>query len=148
MTSDDLHRAVDRLAEASEAFLNGDHTAIADHLSTTPDVTLFGGFGATATGRDAVIERLAWASARFRSGTLTYEPIASGSSGRLGYAIGIERGTATIAGTDEPRPIVLRVTHLFRLEDDRWRVIHRHADAAHEVMPATGLVAPGPATSS
>ena len=29
-----------------------------------------------------------------------------------------------------PRPIKMRVTHIYRLEDGEWKLVHRHADFA------------------
>ena len=29
----------------------------------------------------------------------------------------------------------LRVTHVYRLEDDRWKIVHRHADPLVEKVP-------------
>jgi ketosteroid isomerase-like protein len=77
---------------------------------------------------------------RFSSGEIAYEPITSGQSGDLGYAVGIERGHATLAGHDEPGPMALRVTHLFRREDGDWKLIHRHADAITEVTAPEALL--------
>jgi len=92
-------------------------------------VTIFGGYGAQERGWTEVGHRLDWASARFRKGTLTYHPLAAGTSGDLGYAIGIEKGRARVADEhDSTGELVLRVTHLFRREHDQWKLIHRHAD--------------------
>jgi ketosteroid isomerase-like protein len=138
----DLQEAIGWAAEGARAFMNGNAEGYIQLWSTAEDVTIFGGFGAAERGRDAVAARIAWASARFRSGDLRYEPIASGSSGDLGYAIGIERGHATVVGQDEPGELVLRVTHLFRREQGEWRLLHRHADAVTTVIPPTALLAP------
>lgn len=140
----DLQVAIDRMAAAAHRFVNGDPSDFATIWSRDSDVTIFGGFGSGERGRDEIVERLAWASARFRAGEVSYEPITSGSSGDLGYATGIERGWATLAGREEPGEMVLRVTHIFHQEDGDWRLIHRHADALASVTPPDALLRDSP----
>lgn len=143
----DLQQAINEAVDGARAFLNGDPTAYTQLWSGAEDVTIFGGFGGAERGRDAVAGRIAWASARFRGGELRYEAIASGQSGDLAYAIGIERGRATVVGKDDEHgDLTLRVTHLFRREDGRWRLVHRHADAVTTVLPPTGLLTPTTST--
>jgi ketosteroid isomerase-like protein len=40
----------------------------------------------------------------------------------------IERAEVAAAGRNELSPLTVRVTHIFRREDGRWRLIHRHGD--------------------
>jgi ketosteroid isomerase-like protein len=145
--SDDagLAVAIERMVVACRGFVNGDPAAFTALWSEGDDVTIFGGFGSGERGRDEIVARLAWASARFHSGELEYEPITSGNSGELGYAVGIERGRATLVGSEEPGEMVLRVTHLFRHQDGEWKLIHRHADAVTSVTPPAALLAAGTA---
>jgi ketosteroid isomerase-like protein len=42
-----------------------------------------------------------------------------------------EHTTTTVNG--EPRGYTLRVTQVYRREDDTWRVVHRHADNEESV---------------
>ncbi len=141
MGDTDLQAAIDLAADAARGFMNGNPDAFTQLWSKADDVTIFGGFGGIVDqGHDAVISRMVWASARFRRGELRYEPISSGSSGDLGYAIGIERGHAIVAGHDKPGEMVLRVTHLFRREQGEWRLLHRHADAVTTVIPPAALL--------
>ena len=129
MTGDDgIQGAIDASAAALAAFVQGDAAPFAALWSQGDDVTIFGGWGAYERGWDAVGPRLGWAASRFAGGRVAYEPLAAGSSGDLGYAIGLERGQVRVAGSGEPRPLLLRVTHIFHREEGQWKLIHRHAD--------------------
>lgn len=55
-----------------------------------------------------------------------FEVIAAGASGDLAYTVGYERNKVQVEG--RPRVYTLRVTHVYRREDGRWRIVHRHAD--------------------
>lgn len=132
MAEDEAFRqAVDTVYTTFSAFGSGDASPLAALWSQGDDVTIFGGFGAYERGWTEVAPRLAWAARRFagsQGGQTTYEPLAAGSSGDLGYAVGLERSEVRLLGQDDTLPSVLRVTHLFRREDGVWRIIHRHAD--------------------
>lgn len=136
----DLQQAIDRAADGARAFLNGDPDAYGQLWSRADDVTIFGGFGGMERGGDAVAGRIAWGSARFRDGELRYEPITSAQSGDLAYAVGLERGRATVVEGEKAGELNLRVTHVFRREDGEWRLLHRHADAVATVIPPAGLL--------
>ena len=141
MTSGDgIQGAIDAFAAALATFVQGDATPFAAQWSQGDDVTLFGGWGAYERGWDAVGPRLAWAASRFAGGRVAYEPLAAGSSGDLGYAIGLERGEVRVAGSAEPRPLLLRVTHIFRREEGRWKLIHRHADPITARTPPEAIL--------
>ena len=128
MVDDTLLETIGEVAVACSTFLTGDPEPFKALWSHADDVTIFGGYGRSRRGWSEVARRLEWASARFREGSVTYELLTAGSIGELGYAVGIERGRVTVVGHDEAGDIALRVTHLFRREGGRWRVIHRHAD--------------------
>jgi ketosteroid isomerase-like protein len=53
--------------------------------------------------------------------------IAADVSGDLAYTVHCEITSTNVDG--EPRDNVLRVTQVYRREDDDWKVIHRHADS-------------------
>ena len=124
----DFRQAVDAVYTTFSAFGSGDAAPLAALWSQRDDVTIFGGFGAYERGWVDVAPRLAWAARRFAGSQTTYEPLAAGRSGDLGYAVGLERSEVRLLGQEDTRPSVLRVTHLFRREEGAWRIIHRHAD--------------------
>lgn len=123
-----LQQVVETLYATFDAFGEGNTGPLSALWSRDDDVTIFGGFGAYERGWAAVGPRLDWAASRFSGVRMTYEPLGAGSSGDVGYAIGLERGEARLAGQDISSSLVLRVTHLFRREDGEWKIIHRHAD--------------------
>jgi ketosteroid isomerase-like protein len=48
-----------------------------------------------------------------------------------------------------PQPINMRVTHIYRLEDGEWKLVHRHADfaPADQSPAAHAFPVPKPFTS-
>jgi predicted dienelactone hydrolase len=46
----------------------------------------------------------------------------------LAVVVEVEHAEVKIAGADALSPAALRVTSVFRLEGDAWKLVHRHAD--------------------
>jgi ketosteroid isomerase-like protein len=57
-----------------------------------------------------------------------FEVVHAHASGDLAYTVAYENTEAVTDGV--PRKYRLRVTHLYRLENGKWKIIHRHADFA------------------
>jgi ketosteroid isomerase-like protein len=126
-------QALARTEAAAQQFVQGDSTGIMECWSHSDDVSIFGGGGGHARGCEQVRHSLEGGAGLFRqgqvSGHVEVDIIARGSSDDLSYSVAIERGEALMRGHDEPRPVTLRVTQIYRREADRWKIIHRHADA-------------------
>ena len=59
----------------------------------------------------------------------------------LAYVVWIERQKAKIGANDEVTPFALRVTMIFRPEEDgAWKVVHRHADPITTPQPAESVI--------
>ncbi|HEU0184583.1 MAG TPA: nuclear transport factor 2 family protein [Blastocatellia bacterium] len=114
----------------TNGFINGDPTLWKKNASHRDDVTIMGGWGGLAKGWTKVDPWYDWAAARFReSGAkVSVEYISSEVSGNLAYTVAIERSEALVVGQDKPATMALRVTHVFRMEDGAWKLVHRHAD--------------------
>jgi hypothetical protein len=95
---------------------NGDPEPYKACWSQAADVTIYGGWGAYERGWSQVEPRLKWAVARWRGGHTNFDLLALGTSGALAYTIWTEHGSARLAGIDEYRSILLRITHLYRQE--------------------------------
>ena len=131
-----------RFEEATSRFVNGDPTLLKENASRQDDATIVGTWGAYEKGWNEVGPRYDWAAARFEeSGArVGVEYLSSGTSGDLAYTVAIERSEARLVGQDEPVPMALRVTHVFRKEVGIWKLVHRHADPLIEKSaPATVL---------
>lgn len=135
-----LQPAIARVQGAIRQFTNGDPEPYKACWSQTADVTIFGGWGAYERGWAQVERRLEWAAARWHGGLTDFELLAEGASGAVAYTIWIESGSARLAGDDDYRPFVLRVTHLYRREGDSWRIVHRHADALKEITEVAAIL--------
>lgn len=121
-----LAEVLPRQRTAEQAIHNGDAEPRLALWSRTDPVTVFGA-KMSASGR-ADLETLFRKVASWFSDSTDheFEVVAAGASGDLAYTIGYEHNHVKVDG--QPRTYTLRVTHVYRREDDRWRIVHRHAD--------------------
>ena len=85
-------------------------------LARRDDVTIIGGWGGVEKGWNAQVEkRYDWASARFATDDdeRRIENISTVVSSEMAYLVDIERTRIRLAGTQEVRPMALRVTSSF-----------------------------------
>lgn len=131
--SNELGEMIDQVIAALNRLVSGDPEPYKALWSHRPDVTVLGGFGGYALGWEQVSENTRFAAARF-SGAKSFEIklLASGVNGELGYTVWLEHGEVRLAGREDYAPIVVRVTHIFRREEEKWKIIHRHGDAVVE----------------
>jgi ketosteroid isomerase-like protein len=126
-------QALVRTESAAQQFVQGDSTGIKELWSHADDVSILGAGGGHGRGWEQVRQSLEGGASLFRkgqvSGHVEVDIIARGTSGDLSYSVANERGEAFMRGHDEPRPVMLRVTQIYRREADTWKIIHRHADA-------------------
>jgi ketosteroid isomerase-like protein len=122
-----LDDVLQELTAALAAMGQGDPAPYARMWPDAPDVTLFGAWGPIEQGHDAVTRTFDWVSGRFSEGALVPRHEVVGVSGDLAYTVGFEEGEVRVDG-GPPAPMRLRVTHVLRRVDGRWRIVHRHAD--------------------
>lgn len=111
---------------ADTALHNGDAGPRKELWSHGEPVTVLGA-AKTVSGWTEVEQLFDWLAANFSNGVYDIEVVAAGVSGDLGYLVGHERTTASVAG-GPPTAYELRVTLVFRREGGSWRETHRHAD--------------------
>jgi ketosteroid isomerase-like protein len=122
-----LDAMLPQLTAADTALHNGDARPRKALWSRQDPITLFGA-AVTTRGWDDINSTFDWLATRFSNCTaFDYRVTGAGISGDLAYLVGLEHTTASIGG-DPASPYVLRVTTIFRREDDAWKIVHRHGD--------------------
>ena len=128
MSEDFLQGFLPRHDAAHTRFVAGDPEPWLALWSHTEPVSAFGGFGYISEGRDQVEAIVRKASARLSGGTYYRNEVLSAQVvGDVAYTAAIER---SVASTDRGAPVEtsLRVTQIYRFEDEQWRIAHRHGD--------------------
>ena len=129
MAPQSFDAAVEKARATLESFINGDPGPGTDLWSRGDDIVLNNPFGPPVVGFARVQAERARAAAMFAGGEApTIDEVARWSSVDAGYVVTIERGQVKRAGGEELVPIAVRVTTVFRREDDGWRMCVRHAD--------------------
>jgi ketosteroid isomerase-like protein len=126
--------AMAQLLTAQRAFMNGDATSLQRLYSHRDDVTVMGGFGGFERGWTEVGPRLAWAASHFHGGDYSQQDISVTLGRDVACLVCLERWARKGTNGRPAPPMELRVTQTFRLEDGRWRLVHRHADELVEKL--------------
>ena len=123
-----FHAFASQVEEAQRELVQGRPAAFKALWSRSADVTLAGGLGgAIEKGWERVSLRLDWVGSQYREGTRTHEEIARGQAQDFGYIV--QRETIRFKAADGSSQVQeLRTTMVFRREEGRWRIVHRHAD--------------------
>jgi ketosteroid isomerase-like protein len=120
---------------ASGAFVNGDFSPLAKISTQTSPATIFGPKGDCVQDAEKVNEANAKGSKAFKPGSKnSFEVMHMASDENLGYWVGIQHSVVQMQGKEQPVPMDLRVTEIFRRENGVWKLMHRHAD---RLMSAT-----------
>ncbi|MEM7023226.1 MAG: nuclear transport factor 2 family protein [Pseudomonadota bacterium] len=118
----------------------GDTAAIKALYAHSDDATSFYGWGGYERGWTEVEQRWNWAGQQFKGGTVHHENLTKVVTAELAYTTDIETFEVQMDGMDWPTRWSNRVTHIFRLQDGRWRLLHRHANRLEDqYRPSTRL---------
>jgi ketosteroid isomerase-like protein len=129
----DLNDMRARYRRSLEAFIRGDPEPVKLLWSRRDDITLANPLGPPAKGYDRVCEATDIAAAQVRDvESLTLETISFVETPDLAYEVDIQGGSMKLGDADDMVPVTLRVTSIFRREDDGWKLVHRHADPLTE----------------
>ena len=123
---DSFDEVVERYHAAISDFFRGDPQPVIQMFSQREDVVLCNPFHPFARGPAEIAETIEQAASHYAAGEFEPVRVTAFATAELGYIVEIERFTATLDGKEGSG--ALRVTTAFRLEDDGWRIAHRHAD--------------------
>ena len=125
----DFDDVVEQNHWALDKFAKGDSKPLEDLWSRRGHVTLGNPFGPFARGFEQVAQTMKRAATYYRDGeAISFDLIAKEVTPDIAYLVEVERFTAKMGGREDRTPVALRVTSIFRREDDAWRLVHRHAD--------------------
>jgi ketosteroid isomerase-like protein len=117
-----------RQARAEEALIQGDANPRIEMWSRHDPVTLFSAGGQNKSGWADVSQFFRWLASRFSNGSgFRFELEAAEVSGDLAYTVGFERYDVSVEGRSL-KSTSIRVTQIYRREDDEWKIVHRHGD--------------------
>jgi ketosteroid isomerase-like protein len=129
MSTSDLAQAIEQNHRALDAFLKGDAEPLKALYSRRDDVTLANPFGPPVRGWSQVAQTMERAASNYRDGRATgFERVSDYATADLAYTVEVERYVSKVGGAADLASVAVRVTTIFRREDDGWRIIHRHAD--------------------
>ena len=139
--ADDFDEVLEQYHLALDAIMKGSAEGYKRVYSRRDDVTLANPFGPPARGWNEVAPTLERAASHYRDGEASgFENVAKYTTAELAYTVEIERCQAKVEGRDDVTPIAVRVTTIFRREEDEWKVVHRHADPITKAQPAESVI--------
>ena len=81
------------------------------------------------------------AASHYRDGDATgFENVATCVTSDLAYLVEVEQLRSKVGGRSNLTPLALRATSIFRPEDGRWKIVHRHADPITTPQPADSVL--------
>ena len=147
MSESELNDTIEAFREALRVYVKGDGEPALSFFSTRDDVTLANPLGPPLRGPAAVRTGTIDGAAYFKEGgqlqfaevSSRFEEVSRYAVSELGYVVQLERHEGRLVGGAET-VIALRVTLIFRREEDRWRIVHRHADPITTARPITTTI--------
>ena len=143
-TVDEVDRLIAQYHQALHEFVRGNPEPVKNLFSHRDDVIFANPLvGLPANGWEQVAKALEHASSQFGEGSeiVGIENVRKYVTPELAYIMEIERAKAQVSGREDIAPFALRVTMIFRPEEDgTWKVVHRHADPITSPQPAVSVI--------
>ena len=137
-----VDRLIERFNLAQGELVKGNAQPANELFSPRDDVTLANPYGPPVRGWEEVAAVGEHAASQARDGELTsVEVVAKHVTPELAYVVQIERPKAKLGAREDITPFALRVTMIFRSEEDgEWKIVHRHADPITTPQPAESVI--------
>ena len=147
MSEHELNDTIEAFRDALRMYVKGDAKPALSFFSTRDDVTLANPLGPPLRGPAAVRTGAIQGAASFKEGgplrfaevSSRFEEVSRYATSELGYIVQLERHEGRLVSGAET-VVALRVTLIFRREEGRWRIVHRHADPITTARPITTTV--------
>ena len=115
--------------EASTEFVEGNYEPLKEISTTESPATIFPPTGIFIRDAIEVNKFNQQGAASFLPGAKNeFEIFHQDADGRLAYWTGLQRSTVKMSAQSGDVVFNLRITEIFRKENGKWRLIHRHAD--------------------
>jgi ketosteroid isomerase-like protein len=139
---DDVDQLIEQYQLALGDFVKGNPEPVKKLFSHREDVNLANPLGPAARGWEQVAQTIERAAANFTDGKMVaFENVAEYVTAELACVVWLERAKVKLGGMEDFAPSTLRVTMVFRPEEDRtWKVVHRHADPITAPQPAESIL--------
>jgi ketosteroid isomerase-like protein len=140
ITDVDVRELIQRTAEATAAYIQGDIHRYLALIKHADDYTLMPPYGGEPRRGFDTKEALENTPKMFRGGEADLDLVESYASGDMAVLVAIERQHGEVSGMPD-QDWSLRVTLIFRREGLEWRLVHRHADPLVHVIPMEHMAA-------
>jgi uncharacterized protein (TIGR02246 family) len=136
-----LEAAIDQSHSALAAVLNGDPSGYAALFADRDDVTLGNPFGPYAKGKADVVATVKRAAGNYRDGKVVgVDRVALYGDGKFAALVEVEHDSAKVGGRSDAATFSARVSSVYEFIDDKWRLVHRHADPITTPRPAESVL--------
>jgi ketosteroid isomerase-like protein len=127
---EDFRKFMKEREKAATAYTQGDPAPLRQMTTMRDPATFFGPGGGAKNGAVSVAEGYVKDAAAFEKGSEShFEILQMDASQGIGWWTGFQRSSARMKGQPGPVRFHLRVTEVFRREENVWKLVHRHADA-------------------
>ncbi|AYQ27851.1 MULTISPECIES: nuclear transport factor 2 family protein [unclassified Polaromonas] len=118
---------------AASAYVSGNATPLARIVALDSPATFMCPGGGAVHGAQEVWDRYAHDAGAFEEGGVSeFEILEMAAGDTVGYWTGFQKARVHMHGKPDAMPMKLRVTEVFRVEGDAWKLVHRHADMLAE----------------
>ena len=118
---------------AASAYVSGNATPLARIVALDSPATFMCPGGGAVHGTQEVWDRYEHDAGAFEEGGVSeFEILEMAAGDTVGYWTGFQKAKVHMHGKPDAMPMKLRVTEVFRVEGDAWKLVHRHADMLAE----------------
>ena len=140
-TVEDLDAVIERCQQAMREFGKGNPKHMQAIYSHREDVTIATAIDPPARGWEEVALRMERSASNLREGEIDdFETVSRVVTPELAYVVWVEHHRGKVGEGEEIADFPLRVTIIFRVEEDTWKIVHRHADTVISPRPHESMI--------